>query len=36
MPTGGKSRGDGLFYEPTVLVDVDHGSARDWRRRLGR
>lgn len=23
--TGGKPRGDGLFYEPTVLVDVDHG-----------
>ena len=23
--TGGKPRDDGLFYEPTVLVDVDHG-----------
>ena len=23
--TGGKARDDGLFYEPTVLVDVDHG-----------
>jgi acyl-CoA reductase-like NAD-dependent aldehyde dehydrogenase len=23
--TGGKRRDDGLFYEPTVLVDVDHG-----------
>jgi len=23
--TGGKARGRGLFYEPTVLVDVDHG-----------
>ena len=23
--TGGKARTDGLFYEPTVLVDVDHG-----------
>ena len=23
--TGGKARGDGLFYEPTVMVDVDHG-----------
>ncbi|MGF2946026.1 aldehyde dehydrogenase family protein [Mycobacterium sp. Lab-001] len=22
---GGKARTDGLFYEPTVLVDVDHG-----------
>src|SRR5262249_3801725 len=23
--TGGKAREDGLFYEPTVLVDVHHG-----------
>lgn len=23
--TGGKPRDDGLFYDPTVLVDVDHG-----------
>ncbi|OBA82437.1 aldehyde dehydrogenase [Mycobacterium sp. 1164966.3] len=23
--TGGEAREDGLFYEPTVLVDVDHG-----------
>ncbi|MBV9091638.1 MAG: aldehyde dehydrogenase family protein [Mycobacteriaceae bacterium] len=23
--TGGKARGDDLFYEPTVMVDVDHG-----------
>jgi acyl-CoA reductase-like NAD-dependent aldehyde dehydrogenase len=23
--TGGKARDKGLFYEPTVLVDVDHG-----------
>jgi acyl-CoA reductase-like NAD-dependent aldehyde dehydrogenase len=23
--TGGKARDDGLFYEPTVLADVDHG-----------
>ena len=23
--TGGKARQDGFFYEPTVLVDVDHG-----------
>jgi acyl-CoA reductase-like NAD-dependent aldehyde dehydrogenase len=23
--TGGKGRSDGLFYEPTVMVDVDHG-----------
>jgi acyl-CoA reductase-like NAD-dependent aldehyde dehydrogenase len=22
---GGKARGDGLFYQPTVIVDVDHG-----------
>jgi acyl-CoA reductase-like NAD-dependent aldehyde dehydrogenase len=22
---GGKARGDGLFYQPTVMVDVDHG-----------
>lgn len=22
---GGKARGDGLFYEPTVMVNVDHG-----------
>ena len=23
--TGGKARGEGLFYEPTVMIDVDHG-----------
>ncbi|NMO91602.1 aldehyde dehydrogenase family protein [Actinomycetospora sp. TBRC 11914] len=25
--TGGRRRDDGLFYEPTVLVDVDHSMA---------
>jgi acyl-CoA reductase-like NAD-dependent aldehyde dehydrogenase len=25
--TGGKRSGDGLFYEPTVLVDVDHSMS---------
>jgi acyl-CoA reductase-like NAD-dependent aldehyde dehydrogenase len=25
--TGGKPRNEGLFYEPTVLVDVDQGMA---------